>query len=58
MSYQWCRRCSQNRCSRLRHWHAWCRVCRRIRVFRGPCCRICHAQAYTLVADLFQEDTA
>lgn len=39
---------------RLAHWHVWCAYCRRVKVFRGPCCEACYREARDLVADLFE----
>jgi hypothetical protein len=57
MGYGLCRHCAAGRCSRLRHWHLRCRICRRYRIFWGPSCKTCHANARALVADLFTDLT-
>lgn len=55
MGYGLCRHCARGKCSRWRHWRIRCRLCDRFRIFRGPSCAPCHAEAHALVADMVAE---
>ncbi len=49
----WCRKCALGVRHPFAHWHLFCRVCSRPRVFRGPCCRDCLRIAREIGKEVF-----
>jgi hypothetical protein len=50
-----CWKCATDQPHPFRHWHVRCKMCRRWKIFRGPCCADCHANAKILLADILEE---
>lgn len=50
-----CRKCATDQPHPFRHWHVWCRYCRKPKIFRGPACASCHARLRELAAEIIAE---
>lgn len=49
-----CARCAHDIPHPFRHWHIWCRFCRRPKIYRGPSCRGCHQEVLELARDILK----
>lgn len=50
-----CWKCATDQPHPFRHWHIKCRMCGKFRVYRGPSCKTCHANARDILADIIGE---